>query len=292
MEKRLSPISFEFFPPKTPKGSTNLHTTLKTLAQLQPDYFSVTYGAGGSTQERTLETVLQVKGKTHIDTAPHISCISSSPENITQLLNHYQNHDITHLVVLRGDLPSGMGPEKSKFHYAKDLVAFIREKTGAYFHIEVAAYPEFHPHTNNAQLGLKYFKDKINAGANSAITQYFYNSDAYFRFLDSCEKLNITIPIIPGIMPITNYTQLAQFSSRCGAEIPRWLRLRLESFKDDLISIRQYGEEVVTELCRTLIKEGAPGLHFYTLNKATPSTAILKNLGFLKSDLETLQSSD
>lgn len=271
-------ISFEFFPPKTDEGVIQLQSAAKKLSALQPKYFSVTYGAGGSTQERTVETVITLQKETQISTAPHISCIGSTRAIITKLLNQYRQQGIHHLVALRGDLPSGMGGDFGEFHYARDLVAFIREQTGNYFHIEVAAYPEYHPQTTNPDLGLKHFQAKVLAGANSAITQYFYNADAYFQFLEAAEKLNISIPIVPGIMPITNYKQLARFSEGCGTEIPRWLHYRLENYGDDLESIRAFGEEFVTQLCERLLQAGAPGLHFYTLNRAEASIAIMRNL--------------
>lgn len=271
-------ISFEFFPPKTPEGVTQLQLASKELSALSPEFFSVTFGAGGSTQELTFETVQDIRAKTKINTAPHISCVSSKREQIGQLLKLYQENKINKLVTLRGDLPSGMGSEVGEFRYARDLVTFIREQTGDYFHLAVAAHPEFHPQTEDAVLGLKHFHEKVAAGANSAITQYFYNPDAYFRFVDECQKRGITIPIIPGIMPITNYKQLVRFSDACGAEIPRWLRIRLEGLKDDLDAIRALGIEVVSKLCRDLVQGGAPGLHFYTLNRAHPTLEILANL--------------
>lgn len=276
--KNKTHISFEFFPPKTSDGNIQLQATANQLAKSMPKYFSVTYGAGGSTQDNTFETVMELQRTTNIETAPHISCISSTRAQINKQLKLYQQQGINHLVALRGDLPSGMGSHAGEFSYARDLVQYIREHTHDHFTIEVAVYPEFHPECLHPTQSLKHFHEKILAGANSAITQYFYNADAYFYLLDACEKLNISIPIIPGIMPITNYKQLARFSSLCGAEIPRWIKFRLESYGDDLESIRVFGEEVVTELCQNLINNGAPGLHFYTLNKAQPSLAILKNL--------------
>lgn len=278
--KNKIPITFscEFFPPKTLEGNTQLQATATELAQLKPKYFSVTYGAGGSTQESTFETVNEIQKITQIETAPHISCIGSTRSKINDLLQLYQQQGIKHLVALRGDVPSGAGSHVGEFRYACDLVTFIRQQTGDHFFIEVAAYPEFHPENTNPLLGLKHFHNKIIAGANSAITQYFYNADSYFYFLDACQKLNITIPIIPGIMPITNYKQLLRFSELCGAEIPRWIKLRLEDFGEDLVSLRLFGEEVVTNLCMKLMHAGVPGLHFYTLNKSTATIAILKNL--------------
>jgi methylenetetrahydrofolate reductase (NADPH) len=274
-----SPVySFEFFPPKTPEGITKLAATSKLLAALQPRFFSVTFGAGGSTRDHTFETVTDLQKNTGIETAPHLSCISSTRENIREALITYQEEGISHMVALRGDMPSGM-VEAGEFRYANELVTFIREKTGDHFHIEVAAYPEYHPQASSPDRDLANFKRKVEAGANSAITQYFYNPDAYFRFIERCRKTGIDIPVVPGIMPITNYQQLARFSDACGAEIPRWIRKRLEAYGEDMASIRSFGEEVVTNLCAQLLREGVPGLHFYTLNRAEPSLAIWNNLG-------------
>lgn len=269
-------ISFEFFPPKTAEGVSKLRETRKQLAQLQPKFFSVTFGAGGSTRDRTMETVLEIQGEGH-EAAPHISCISSSRQEIAELLQAYKAKNIRHLVALRGDLPSGEA-SAGDFRYANELVSFIREQTGDWFEIEVAAYPEFHPESSSASADLRHFKAKVDAGADAAITQYFYNTDAYFRFVDQCQSLGIDIPIVPGIMPIYNYTQLARFSSVCGADIPRWLRLRLQDFGDDLPSLRSFGMDVVTELSERLISGGAPGLHFYTLNQAGIISTILQRL--------------
>jgi len=274
-----SPIySFEFFPPKTPEGIIKLTATSKALAALKPRFFSVTFGAGGSTRDHTFETVINIQKNTDIQAAPHISCICSTRENIREALAAYQEKGISHMVALRGDMPSGM-VEAGEFRHANELVSFIREETGGHFHIEVAAYPEYHPQASSPDKDLANFKRKVDAGANSAITQYFYNPDAYFRFIERCRTTGIDIPVVPGIMPITNYHQLARFSDACGAEIPRWIRKRLESYGENMSSIRAFGEEVVTNLCRQLLREGAPGLHFYTLNRAEPSLAIWKNLG-------------
>jgi len=274
-----SPVySFEFFPPKTPEGIAKLEKTSKALARLKPRFFSVTFGAGGSTREKTFETVVDIRDTSGIEVAPHISCISSTRENIREMLTAYQEQDIRHIVALRGDLPSGTG-EIGEFRYANELVTFIRAETGDYFHIEVAAYPEYHPQSVSPDRDLASFKRKVEAGADSAITQYFYNPDAYFHFIDRCAQADIHIPVVPGIMPITNYYQLARFSDNCGAEIPRWIRKRLEGFGEDIRSIRDFGEEVVTGLCTRLLEQGVPGLHFYTLNRAGPSIAIWKNLG-------------
>jgi methylenetetrahydrofolate reductase (NADPH) len=276
-KKHTPSYSFELFPPKTEAGMEKLGSTIAELSAVNPAYFSVTYGAGGSTQERTFETVDLLRRQS-IATAPHLSCIGSHREEIAEILSQYQDQDITRLVALRGDMPSGMG-EPGDFRYANELVEFIRAETGNHFHLEVAAYPEFHPQAPSAQADLENFKRKVDAGADSAITQYFFNADAYIRFVESCEKLGIEIPIVPGIMPINNYAQLARFSDACGAEIPRWLRKRMEDFGDDMEGARAYGIEVVTELCSRLLQEGAPGLHFYTMNQSQLSLAIWKNLG-------------
>jgi methylenetetrahydrofolate reductase (NADPH) len=259
-------ISFEFFPPKTEDGNIKLREARKKLALMQPKFFSVTFGAGGSTKDRTMETVLEIQSE-GFDAAPHISGISSSKQEISDLLKTYQANGIRRLVVLRGDLPSGE-VSVGDFAHANELVYYIREQTGKHFEIEVAAYPETHPEARSATLDLKHFKTKVDAGANAAITQYFYNADAYFHFVDHCQKLGIDIPIVPGIMPIYNYTQLARFSNVCGAEIPRWLSLKLQDFGDDMASLRAFGIDVVTELCDRLLSQGAPGLHFYTMNQA------------------------
>ncbi len=277
-QKQYSPqFSFEFFPPKTAEGAEKLKKVRAELGALKPKYFSVTFGAGGSTQQGTFDTVVDIQ-QAGFDAAPHLSCIGSTKQNIRELLNKYIEHGIRRIVALRGDMPSGM-QEAGEFRYANELVAFIRAETGDHFHIEVAAYPEFHPQAANAREDLLNFKRKVQAGANSAITQYFFNPDAYFRFIDDCEAMDVTIPIVPGIMPITNYTQLARFSDMCGAEIPRWIRKRLESFGDDRNSIRAFGEDVVSDLCHQLLEAGAPGLHFYSMNQVEPSMAIWKNLG-------------
>jgi methylenetetrahydrofolate reductase (NADPH) len=277
-KKHSKVYSFEFFPPKTEKGVANLRNTREELARLKPRFFSVTFGAGGSTRERTFETVCDIQRESGIEASPHLSCIGSTKENIRDILNLYIKENIHHIVALRGDLPSGMGLP-GEFRYANELVEFIRAETGDHFHIEVAAYPEVHPQAPNADADLANFKRKVDAGADSAITQYFFNPYAYFHFVDRCEKLAVDIPIVPGIMPITNYTQLARFSDMCGAEIPRWIRKRLEAYGDNKDAIRDFGEEVVTEMCRALLDAGAPGLHFYTMNQAGPSKAIWKNLG-------------
>lgn len=270
-------ISFEFFPPKTPEGMEKLRETRRQLAQFDPKFFSVTFGAGGSTRDRTLETVLEIQ-RDGFDAAPHLSCISSTRDEIRAILAQYRAHGIRHLVALRGDLPSGE-VTASDFRYANQLVEFIREESGDWFTIEVAAYPEFHPEAPSARADLEAFKRKVDAGADAAITQYFYNADAYFRFMDECHAMGLEIPVAPGIMPIYNIAQLSRFSAVCGAEIPRWLRLRLQDYGDDLESLRAFGQEVVTELCERLLAGGAPGLHFYTLNQASGISTICRQLG-------------
>lgn len=270
-------FSFEFFPPKTTEGVEKLRATRRQLAQLKPEFFSCTFGAGGSTRDRTLETVLEIQRDGHA-AAPHLSCIGSTQENIREILQTYKAQGIRHVVALRGDLPSGMA-DPGAFRYANELVAFIRQETGDWFNIEVAAYPEIHPQAKNAQQDLQAFARKVQAGASAAITQYFYNADAYFRFVDDCHALGVEIPIVPGIMPITNSSQLARFSDACGAEIPRWIRKRLEGYGDDLDAIRAFGLDVVTDLCDRLLQGGAPGLHFYTLNQAGPSSTVWQRLG-------------
>ncbi|MFZ2541437.1 MAG: methylenetetrahydrofolate reductase [NAD(P)H] [Gallionella sp.] len=270
-------FSFEFFPPQTPEGVAKLSSARKQLAQLRPEFFSVTFGAGGSTQERTLETVQQIKAEGY-NAAPHLSCVGSTRGNIIAMLNAYKDMGINRIVALRGDLPSGMATT-GEFKYANELVSFIRAQTGDHFHIEVAAYPEFHPQAKSAHEDILNFKRKVAAGANSAITQYFYNADSYFYFVDECRKLSVTLPIVPGIMPIVKFAQLARFSDACGADIPRWMRRTLEGYGDDIESVQAFGLDVVTQLCERLIAGGAPGLHFYTLNQAVPSMAIWKRLG-------------
>lgn len=270
-------FSFEFFPPKTPEGAAKLIKVRDTLGELKPKYFSVTFGAGGSTQQGTFDTVTSIQ-QAGFNAAPHLSCVGSTKENIREILNSYKEKGIQRIVALRGDMPSGTH-DIGEFRYANELVEFIRKETNDHFHIEVAAYPEFHPQASSAEDDLNNFKRKVEAGANSAITQYFFNPDAYFRFVDDCEDLGITAPIVPGIMPITNYIQLARFSDMCGAEIPRWIRKRLESYGDDKDSIKAFGEDVISEMCQQLLEAGAPGLHFYTMNATAPTLAIWKNLG-------------
>jgi methylenetetrahydrofolate reductase (NADPH) len=276
MSKKLS-ISFEFFPPQTAEGIEKLNTARKQLATLKPEFFSVTFGAGGSTRDRTLETVQQIQADGN-PAAPHLSCVGSTRENIRAILQTYKKAGIKRIVALRGDLPSGMATT-GEFQYANELVSFIRAETGDHFHIEVAAYPEFHPQAKSPRDDLLNFQRKVNAGANSAITQYFYNADSYFQFVEQCLKLGITVPIVPGIMPIGKFSQLARFSDACGAEIPRWIRKTLESYGDDTASVQAFGLDVVTQLSERLLAGGAPGLHFYTLNQSAPALAIWKRLG-------------
>lgn len=279
-------ISFEFFPPKSAEGRENLYGTATLLAQTAPHFFSVTFGAGGSTREGTLDTVTQLQERIGIPVAPHLACIGSSREEIIEILSSYQQLDVRRLVVLRGDLPSGMG-QSGGFRFASELVELIRETTHDHFHIEVAAYPEFHPQAKSALRDVLNFKKKVEAGANSAITQYFFNPDAYFYFLDYCSSFGISIPIVPGIMPIGQFAKLQRFSEICGAEIPRWLRERLEAYGDDQESLRQFGMEVVYNLCQRLIDGGAPGLHFYTLNHAEISLELLGMLGLREQEVRT-----
>ncbi len=269
-------FSFEFFPPKTPEGAERLKETRRQLAPLHPAFFSVTYGAGGTTRDNTLQAVLDIQ-QAGIPAAPHLSCIGATRDSLIEVLAQYRSHGIRHLVALRGDLPSGtLGA--GEFRYASDLVSFIREQTGQHFFIEVAAYPETHPQARSAQENLLHFKQKVAAGADSAITQYFYNADAYYQFVEDCDAAGIDIPIVPGIMPIANFSQLSRFSEACGAEIPRWIRMKMQGYGDDLASIKAFGLDVVTQLCDQLLQAGAPGLHFYTMNTATLSSIIWERL--------------
>ncbi|WP_333681845.1 methylenetetrahydrofolate reductase [NAD(P)H] [Dyella sp.] len=270
-------ISFEFFPPKTDEQRTQLDKTAKELKALKPDYVSVTFGAGGSTLSYTSETVARLHQQHGLDVAPHLSCMGGTRKEIADLLDTYRAAGYRRLVALRGDLPSGMA-SPGDFRYAAELVRFIREHCGDHFHIEVAAYPEMHPQAEDVQADLQHFKSKVDAGANGAITQYFFNADAYFRFVDDARSLGVSVPIVPGIMPISNYAQLKRFSDACGAEIPRWIAKRMQAYYDDVESIRAMGAEVVAQLCRRLLEGGAPGLHFYTLNRAKATRAVLDQL--------------
>ncbi len=270
-------LSFEFFPPNTPEGAARLREVRGRLATFAPEFFSVTYGAGGATREKTLATVLEIAAEGR-PVAPHLSCVGATRESVRELLALYRVHDIRRLVALRGDVPSGMR-EAGDFRHASDLVAFVRAETGDWFHLEVAAYPEMHPQARTPHDDLEAFATKVHAGASSAITQYFFNADAYLHFRDAARRRGIEVPIVPGIMPIGNFTQLARFSDACGAEIPRWIRLRLASCGDDVQAIRDFGVEVVAAMCRRLLAEGVPGLHFYTLNQSTVTARVLEAIG-------------
>jgi methylenetetrahydrofolate reductase (NADPH) len=272
-------LSFEFFPPQTVEGVDKLRVVRGELALLSPQFFSVTFGAGGSTRDRTREIVLEIKAE-GLDVAPHISCIGSTHDNVRSMLNIYRDHGIRRLVALRGDLPSGMAQaEAGAFRFASELVAFVRQEYADAFHVEVAAYPEYHPQSRSAQDDLQNFKRKVEAGADSAITQYFFNADAYYHFRAECEAMGVTIPIVPGIMPIGRFQQLARFSDACGAEIPRWIRRKLQGYGDDAASVKAFGLDVVTQLCERLLRHGAPGLHFYTMNQAETVSTICRRLG-------------
>ena len=270
------PVSFEFFPPKTPEGADKLRAVRQQLYTLRPEFCSVTYGAGGSTQEGTFATVGAIIAE-GVAAASHFSCIGATKASVRAQLVTLKGMGVKRLVALRGDLPSGYGAG-GEFHYASDLVAFIRAETGDDFHIEVAAYPEVHPQAKSPEADLQAFATKVKAGANSAITQYFYNSDAYFRFVDDAHKLGVDVPVVPGIMPITSSSQLLRFSDACGAEIPRWIRLRLQAYGDDIASIKAFGLEVVTDLCDQLVSAGVPALHFYTMNQSAATADILSRL--------------
>ena len=269
-------ISIEFFPPQTPEGVDKLRETRAKLAALNPEFFSVTYGAGGSTRERTFAIVREIAAE-GLSAAPHLSCIGSTKESIRSILDEYKAENVRRIVALRGDLPSGTG-DAGEFRYANELVEFIRKETGDHFTLEVAAYPEWHPQARSPEDDLAAFVKKVKAGANSAITQYFYNADAYFHFVDAVRKQGVDIPIVPGIMPISGFSKLARFSDACGAEIPRWMRKKFEGFGDDADSIKAFGLDVVTELCEKLLSGGAPGLHFYCMNQAALTTEICKRL--------------
>lgn len=272
-------FSIEFFPPKTAEGMEKLRAARSKLAEMKPEYYSVTFGAGGSTQQGTLDTVLEILGEGS-DAAPHLSCVGSTRAELRDILQRYKAHGIRRIVALRGDLPSGYGGAGTagELHYANELIELIRKETGDWFHIEVGAYPEMHPQAKSPQDDIRRYADKVAAGANSAITQYFYNADAYFHFVEEAAKLGATVPVVPGIMPITNYAQLTRFSDMAGAEIPRWVRLKLASYGDDTESIRAFGLDVVTDLCERLLKGGAPGLHFYSLNQPGATLALWRRL--------------
>ncbi|MCR6701270.1 MAG: methylenetetrahydrofolate reductase [NAD(P)H] [Dokdonella sp.] len=274
----MPPISFEFFPPKTDEQRATLEKTVAALQPRRPQYVSMTFGAGGSTLSYTLEAVRELHLRHGLDAAPHLSCMGGSRAEIRELIETYRALGVKRIVALRGDLPSGMA-SFGDLRYASDLVEFIRTESGDHFHIEVACYPEVHPQAADAQADLIHFKRKIDAGANGAITQYFYNPDGYFRFVEAAQRLGVDAPIVPGIMPISNFSQLRRFSELCGAEIPRWLAKRLASYGDDVEAIRDFSTDVVAQLCRTLLERGAPGLHFYTLNRARPTLSVLDRLG-------------
>jgi methylenetetrahydrofolate reductase (NADPH) len=273
--------SFEFFPPKTPEGADKLRAVRASLAAVRPAFFSVTFGAGGSTKEGTWNTVMEMH-RAGLPVAPHISCMGTTRDQVAQLLHGYREAGIRRLVALRGDMPSGAAGGAGDFQYANELVAFIRAETGDWFHVEVAAYPEYHPQSRSPADDLANFVRKVRAGANSAITQYFYNAEAYFRLVEQARGAGCAVPVVPGIMPITNFAQLARFSDACGAEIPRWIRLKLASFGDDRVSIQAFGLDVVTDLCERLLAAGAPGLHFYTMNQAAPTLELWRRLGLPK----------
>jgi methylenetetrahydrofolate reductase (NADPH) len=270
------PVSFEFFPPKTPEGAEKLRAVRQALYAQKPEFCSVTYGAGGSTQQGTFDTVGEILAE-GVSAASHFSCIGATKAGVREQLATLKGRGVKRLVALRGDLPSGYGAS-GEFHYASDLVAFIRDETGRDFHIEVAAYPEVHPQAKSPEADLQAYVTKVKAGADSAITQYFYNTDAYFRFVDEAYKRGADVPVVPGIMPITSSAQLLRFSDACGAEIPRWIRLRLQSYGDDVESIKAFGLEVVTDLCDQLITAGVPALHFYSMNQSVPSLSVLDSL--------------
>lgn len=273
------PFSLEFFPPRDAEGQNRLTHTVQSLSVMNPVYVSVTFGAGGSTRDGTIDTVSALKGL-GFDAAPHLSCLGSTKSQLEGLLDHYREQGVRRIVALRGDLPSGMGVLSGvdTLSHANELVALIRQHSGDWFHVEVAAYPEMHPQSTRPTQDIQHFVNKVNAGANAAITQYFYNADAYFDFVDRATQLGVTVPIVPGIMPITNHNQLMRFSEMCGAEVPRWIRLRLAEYGDDRESIRAFGTEVVTEMCQTLLENNAPGLHFYTLNQIEPTLSIWRGL--------------
>lgn len=273
----MSAVSFEFYPPKTEEQRQQLHRVAHQLTAWQPEYVSVTFGAGGSTLSYTPETVQDLRRQHHLDAAPHVSCVGGTRAELGELLETYRAQGCQRLVALRGDLPSGMA-KTGDFRYASELVEFIRQRHGDFFRIEVAAYPEIHPQSADAHADIRHFVHKVKSGADSAITQYFYNADAYFRFVDDVRAQGVEVPIVPGIMPIANFTQLRRFSEMCGAEIPRWMQRRLSAYGDDVKSLRAFASEVVAQLCRRLIEGGAPGLHFYTLNLARPSIAVLEQL--------------
>jgi methylenetetrahydrofolate reductase (NADPH) len=282
MTSKTVPISFEFFPPNTPVGDEKLKTVVQELGAVQPEFFSVTYGAGGSTREKTLNTVTAI-AKAGFEAAPHLSCVGSTRAGLTEILSTYREHQIRRLVALRGDMPSGTATA-GEFRYAAELVQFVRETQGCDWRIEVAAYPEYHPEQRYAKRDLQHYVDKVKAGADASITQFFFNPDCYFHFVEETRKLGATVPVVPGIMPFHNYAKIAQFAARDGIEIPRWVALKMEGFMDDSASIRAFGLDVVTELCERLIAGGAPGIHFYTMNQSALTLDVCRRLGFAPND--------
>jgi len=282
MNHKTVPISFEFFPPNTPVGDEKLKTVVQELGAMKPEFFSVTYGAGGSTREKTLNTVTAI-AQAGFEAAPHLSCVGSTREGLKEILATYRAQKIRRLVALRGDLPSGTATA-GEFRYATELVQFIRETQGRDWHVEVAAYPEYHPEQRYAKRDLQHYVDKVKAGADSAITQFFFNPDCYFHFVEETRRLGATVPVVPGIMPFHNYSKIAQFAARDGIEIPRWVALKMEGFMDDAASIRAFGLDVVTTLCEKLIAGGAPGIHFYTMNQSALTVELCKRLGLAPND--------
>jgi methylenetetrahydrofolate reductase (NADPH) len=280
MNQRTSDISFELFPPRTPEGVAKLPATVKKLAEAGPKYFSVTFGAGGSNQDGTYETIVTVVKETGVEAAPHLTCVGSTRQNVSKLLERYKASGVKRIVALRGDLPatSVSSEAPGDFHFANELVSFIKRSHDGQFRLEVACYPETHPQARSADADFENFARKVEAGADTAITQYFFNADSYFDFVDRCSRTGISIPIVPGVMPITNFAQLTRFSAACGAEIPRWIRLRLEQYQDDKPALLSFGLDVITRLCETLLKGGAPGLHIYTLNQAEPTLSLIQRL--------------
>jgi methylenetetrahydrofolate reductase (NADPH) len=273
----LPPISFEFYPPKTDEQRAQLDKTAARLAGLSPQYVSCTFGAGGSTLSYTPETVHRLHKVHGLDAAPHVSCVGGTRAELGELIRQYKENGCRRIVALRGDLPSGMG-HTGDFRFASDLVEFIRREHDGFFHIEVAAYPECHPQADDALADLRHFKSKVDAGANGAITQYFYNADAYFRFVDDARRIGVDVPIVPGVMPISNFTQLRRFSETCGAEIPRWVGKRMQAFGDDVEAVREFASDLVANLCKRLVEGGAPGLHFYTLNLSKPTLSVISRM--------------
>ncbi len=278
-KKYKQTLSLEFFPPRTDAGMEKLKNVITELSPMNPEYISVTYGAGGTTQEKTMETVSYLQQHTNFSAAPHLTCVGATEDSINALLDQYQALGIDRIVALRGDLPSGM-MDPGEFKYASDLVKFIKDTRGEAFKLEVAAYPETHPQARNCDIGMKWFKHKVEQGADAAITQYFFNIDSYLYFVDNCERNGIDLPIVPGIMPITNYENLIRFSEGCGAEVPRWLKCRLESFEDDKESLIAFGKDVVMDMCQKLLDAGAPGIHFYSMNQTQPVLDIAQSLTF------------